>query len=129
MIELFTLIVYSICAYGISNMIVYMDGPFHVFTAFRQAMQKIGKAFGDLVSCMACVSTWVGIFFNVVNVWFTPEIPLTPAYSVFGLSTHWLIALIIDMGFTSGLVWLLHNLEEMWERMGYFEESGTGGTE
>lgn len=128
MIELLTLIVYSICAYGISNMIVYMDGPFHVFTAFRQAIRKLGKAFGDLVSCMACVSTWVGVFFNAVNVWFTPEIPLTPAYSVFGLSTHWLIALIIDMGFTSGLVWLLHNLEEMWERMGYFDDGETGGT-
>ena len=120
MMEILTLFDYSICAYGISNMIVYMDGPFHVFTYFRQFMQKLGEAFGDLVSCMACVSTWVGIFFNVVNVWFVPDTPITPAYTILGMSTHWLIALIIDMGFTSGLVWLLHNLEEMWERAGYF---------
>ena len=28
----------------------------------------------------------------------------------------------MDMGFTSGIVWLLHQLEEMMERVGNYEE-------
>lgn len=117
-----TLIIYMFMAYGFTNMLVYLKGPFGIFERIRETANKIHPNLGELFNCMACCSTWVGIFFNLLNLLIIPSMTLTPAFLILGATTNlWWLKLLIDMGFTSGFVWILHNFEEMTERLGNYE--------
>lgn len=112
------LIIYIFTAYGISNMFVYLRGPFGLFEYIRDVANRTHENLGELFSCMACFSTWIGLFFCLINLFIIPSIALTPAFLILGTTTHlWWFKIIIDMGFTSGIVWLIHNFEEMTERV------------
>lgn len=117
---------YIIFAYGISNMIIFARGPFGVFEWWRSFSHSLNEGFGELFTCPMCLSTWVGLVFSLINVLFVP-FAFTPFNMVFGVGNYVLLTLIMDMGFTSGIVWLLHQLEEMMERVGvYYEENDEG---
>ncbi|MBP5458544.1 MAG: DUF1360 domain-containing protein [Paludibacteraceae bacterium] len=110
-----------------ANMVVYARGPFGIFERWRDFSHSISDGFGELFTCMMCLSTWIGLILNVVNVIFVP-FAFTPACTVFGLSDYHLLSAIVDMGFTSGVVWLLHQLDEMMERIWNpeYEDGGNG---
>lgn len=123
MITLLKLISYILFAYGAANMVVYANGPFGVFDKWRSFSHSLNESFGELFTCMMCLSTWIGMVFSVINAYIVPSIAFTPFNIVFGTgSAHLLIKVIMDMGMTSGAVWLLHNLEEAMERHGSFYE-------
>ena len=111
---------YIIFAYGISNIIVYGEGPWGCFETFRGIMNNISEGFCKLFNCMMCFSTWVGLLFSGIDL-LIPQITLTPFNIIINNSHLWWLILIMDMGFTSGIVWLLHNFEEACERHGTIE--------
>lgn len=117
-----TLFAYIIFAYGIVNMIIFARGPFGIFEWWRNAAHRISDGFGELFTCPMCLSTWIGLLFSAINIWVTPNIAFTPFNMVFGTGNYIPFALIMDMGFTSGIVWLIHQFEEMMERIGAIEE-------
>ena len=107
---------YILACYGIANLFVYSNGPFHIFEHWRQFTHSIHPQIGELFTCMLCLSTWIGLFLSLINIIFLPMVPFTPFNIVLGTTgLYWLIVLL-DMGFTSAIVWLLHQLEEMMER-------------
>lgn len=109
---------YILVSYGIANLFVYSNGPFHIFEKWRNFTHNIHEQVGELFTCMLCLSTWIGLFLSIVNIILLPLFPFTPFNIILGASgMHWLIVLL-DMGFTSACVWLLHQLEEMMERTG-----------
>nr|DAD66755.1 MAG TPA: Protein of unknown function DUF1360 [Myoviridae sp. ctPuP5] len=111
-------IIYMFTAYGITNMLVYLRGPLGIFEYIREIANKIHSNLGELFSCMACCSTWIGLFFSLINLLIIPSIALTPAFLILGTTTNlWWVKLIIDMACTSGFVWIMHNFEEMTERI------------
>ena len=102
---------YCIMAYGACNVIVFGSGPFKIFEWIRYYAESIGEHFGQLFSCMMCMPTNFGIICSLVN-WFLIPIAFTPFNIVFTGTTLWWLAMLCDGAFTSGIVWLLHTIQE-----------------
>jgi hypothetical protein len=106
---------YCICAYGACNVIVYGSGPFKIFEHIRNIAMEIGTHFGSLFSCMMCLPTNFGIICSLIN-WFFIDIAFTPFNILFGANPSlWWLAMLCDGAFTSGIVWLIHHVEEFFE--------------
>ena len=67
---------------------------------------------------MMCFSTWVGLILSLINKLMIPSVPFTAFNMILGSVAPWWFIMILDMGFASAVVWLLHQLEEMMERSG-----------
>ena len=117
-----TLFAYIIFAYGIANMIMFASGPFGIFEKWRNFTHRVSDGFGELFTCPMCLSTWIGLVFSAINIWLVPTVAFTPFNMVFGVGEYIPLVLIMDMGFTSGIVWLIHQFEEMMERIGVVTE-------
>ena len=116
MLLLITFISYIFLLYGLSNMVVFANGPFHVFEKWRNFSHNIHEQFGELFTCMMCFSTWVGLALSLINNLIFPTVSFTAFNIILGSVVPWWFIAILDMGFASAVVWLLHQLEEMMER-------------
>lgn len=106
---------YCIVAYGISNIVVFGSGPFKIFEKIRYWSDYLDEHFGQLFSCMMCFPTNLGIVLSILN-WFLIPIAFTPFNILLGaVPTLWWLAAILDGAFTSGIVWLIHHVEEWFE--------------
>lgn len=108
---------YMIFAYGVANMVVYAEGPWNIFERIRELAKSISDGFGKLFTCMMCFSTWVGLLASIVDL-LIPSIIFTPFNMILVGSGLWWLIPLLDAGFTSGAVWLIHNFEEACERHG-----------
>lgn len=115
------ILIYALFAYGICNMIIFASGPFGIFEKWRSFAHKISEGFGELFTCPMCLSTWVGLLFSALNIIFVKDIAFTPFNIIFGVGNYIPFVLIMDMGFTSGVVWLIYQFDEMMERIGKYE--------
>ena len=121
------LFAYIFYAYGLTTIMVYGRGPFGLCEKIRNIAAKISNGFGELFSCPMCFSTWVGMLTSVIDIIFLHGFAFTPFGLVFStLGGFWiaLLTILLDGFCTSGMVWLLHQLEEAMERHGavYTEE-------
>lgn len=108
---------YSLMAYGACNVIVYGSGPFKIFEHIREWATNINEHFGLLFQCMMCMPTNFGLACSLIN-WFFIPVAFTPFNIVFaGDSTLWWLAMLCDAAYTSGAVWLIHHIEEWFEKM------------
>ena len=106
---------YGIMAYGACNIIVFGSGPFRIFEWLRYWTNNINEHFGQLFSCMMCLPTNIGVILSIIN-WFLIPVAFTPFNVLFGGMTGlWWIAAIFDGAFTSGIVWLIHHIQEYFE--------------
>ena len=97
-------------------MVVFANGPFHVFEKWRNFSHNIDEQFGELFTCMMCFSTWVGLALSLINNLIFPTVSFTAFNIILDSVAPWWFIAILDMGFASAVVWLLHQLEEMMER-------------
>lgn len=107
-------------------MVCFAEGPFNMFEWWREVANNISEGFGKLFTCMMCFSTWVGLVVSIVDL-LIPVAVFTPFNIVLAGTGLWWLIPILDAGFTSGAVWLLHNFEEACERHGtvaYIDENG-----
>lgn len=109
---------YSICAYGISNMMVFSSGPFRIFERIRSLSSRINEHFGSMFSCMICFPANVGWICSLADWFFIHGISITPFNILLNGTNLWWLALIGDCCFTTGVVWLIHNIESYFENMG-----------
>lgn len=106
---------YCIMVYGVSNIVVFGSGPFRVFEWLRYWTNEIDEHLGQLFSCMMCFPTNLGIALSLIN-WFLIPVAFTPFNIMFGSVTGlWWLAAIFDGAFTSGVVWLIHHIQEYLE--------------
>lgn len=105
------ILLYCIMAYGACNVIVFGSGPFKVFERIRYWSDYIDEHFGQLFSCMMCLPTNFGIICSLVN-WFLIPVAFTPFNLVFAGTSLWWLAMLCDGAFTSGIVWLIHTVQE-----------------
>lgn len=106
---------YCICAYGISNMVVFASGPFRIFERLRSITTSISDHFGSLFSCMICFPANVGWITSLIDWFFLKNIAITP-FNILLMGTNlWWLALICDCCFTTGIVWIIHNVESFFE--------------
>lgn len=114
---------YSLMAYGACNVIVYGSGPFRVFEYIREWAANINEHFGLLFQCMMCMPTNFGLICSLVN-WFFIPVAFTPFNIIFaGNESLWWLAMLCDASFTSGVVWIIHHVEEWFEKMVPSDES------
>lgn len=106
---------YCICAYGISNMMVFSSGPFHIFEGIRKIASSINEHFGSMFNCMICLPANCGWICSLIDWFFLPQIAITPFNILLAGTNLWWLALICDCCFTTGIVWLIHNVESFFE--------------
>lgn len=112
------IIVYTLAVYGLSEMVVFGSGPFHIFEKWRNFTENINGHFGELFQCMLCFPTWVGLLFSLINVLFIP-MAFTPACQLLGVGNNVFVSILtvfIDMMYAAGSCWLLYRLEECMDR-------------
>jgi hypothetical protein len=101
-------LLFELLAYGITNIAVFGS----IFEKWRNFWVKTNPSFfGKLFSCPMCLSFYVGGVLSLVfnnNGWSTPFFD----YGITSLP----LTVFLDSCFTSGCVWLVHNLEEFFER-------------
>ena len=108
--------IYSIAAYGICNMIVFGSGPFKIFEKIREWSYDISEHFSSLFSCMMCLPANIGWITSLIN-WFFIPVKITPFNLLLTGTNLWWVALICDCCFTSGIVWIIHNIESFFENI------------
>lgn len=96
-----------------SNMIVFANGPFHIFEKVRSVANSLSSQLGEMFSCMICYPTWNGIILSVISlvigVYFTP-------FTLLFNGEHVILTVLFDGCLGSGSTWLIHNIEEYYER-------------
>ena len=116
---IFILIVFSITCYGLSNMVIYSNGPFDIFVKWRKFTDNIHYKFGELFSCMMCFPFWVGILFSAIDLFFLTATVMTPFNTLLYAEANgilkYLTILLLDGVFSSGSTWVIHNIEEFFE--------------
>ena len=93
-------------AYGLTEIMVYGRGPFGICEKIRSLAARISDGLWQLFGCPMCFSTWVGIIASLVSV------------ILAGCGGFWLglLTVVLDMFFTSGIVWFLTRIEEWMEK-------------
>ena len=107
------ILLFFILNYGMSNIIVFSNGPFHIFEKFRNLMSELSGQLGELFSCMICYPTWNGMILSalslILGVYFTP-------FTLLFNGEYVIITIVLDGAIGSGSTWLIHNIEEYFER-------------
>ena len=106
---------YCIAVYGLSNMVVFGSGPFRIFEHLRNWSSYISEHFSTLFSCMMCFPANVGWIVSLIDWFLIKNFALTPFNILLFGTNLWWVALIADCCFTSGIVWLIHNIESFFE--------------
>jgi hypothetical protein len=115
MSNILIIFLYCLAAYGLSNMVVFGSGPFRIFEHLRNISSGISPHFGTLFSCMMCFPANVGLIVSAIDWFLIPSIALTP-FNICLIGTNlWWLALLADCCFTSGMVWIIHNIESFFE--------------
>ena len=116
------LIIYLLCAYGVSNMIVYSNGPFNVFNNLRSWFDTFPSNLGEMLHCMICFPTWVGIILSSIDMFCLNECSFTPFNILIRNDDLWYYIIPLDAFLTSGSIWLLHTFQEALESMNNNDE-------
>ena len=112
MYYLFIFLVFSFMCYSATQMIVYLNGPFHIFEKFRNLMGRIHDQLGELFGCEACTSTWVSFALSALNILVIPTIAFTPFNLILGGTGLWWLIILLDGLFGSGVAWMLFRIED-----------------
>lgn len=109
---------YCIVVYGFSNMMVFGSGPFRIFERIRNITDRISEHFGSLFKCMMCFPANLGWVLSIFDWFLIKGVAFTPFNILLAGTGFWWLALILDCFFTSGIVWLIHNVETFFENIG-----------
>lgn len=115
-------IIYFLTLYGLSNMLVHSSGPFRIFEHYRTLLSHFPSNIGEGAKCMICTPCQMGILFSLLDIFLLTNISFTPFNVIYGDYLEWYYKIILDGCITSGVVWLIHTIQEMWERANYIDE-------
>ena len=113
------LFAYVFFAYGLTEIMIYGRGPFGICDKIRVWAAGVSDGMGQLFGCPMCFSTWVGIVSSLIDVLLVRNAAFTPFSVIFmGCGGFWigLLTVVLDMFFTSGIVWFLSRIEEWMEK-------------
>lgn len=102
------IVLFELLAYGITNILIFGS----IFQSWRDFWNKINPNFlGKLVTCPLCLSTWVGAILSLLFKILGCSTPFTE----YGIAILPLL-IFLDACFTSGCVWLIHTIQEWFEK-------------
>lgn len=104
--------IFTLIGYGISNILIYSS----LFEPWRKFLAWFGK--GDLsihklFSCMMCLPTWIG--FGLSTLFYYLGVHSITPVGQLGIENIYL-HIFLDGVFLSGCVWLIHTLQEYFEK-------------
>ena len=108
-----TLIFILVC-YGACNNLIYGS----IFEGWRKFLTKFGTggySLYKLFSCFMCLGTWMGFAISIIMI-HLGYAKLTPLGSL-GVDNLYLMTFLNGLLASAG-VWVIHNIEEMTERLG-----------
>lgn len=115
------IIIYTIFMYGLSNIIVF-GKPFNKIRNYlweRTSNNRIYNYIYELITCMMCLPTWLGGILSAINIFILKSQIKTPALFLINISEYnlinVLIVILVDLSFTSGVVWFISKIEDMLE--------------
>lgn len=106
------IITYTFAIFGLTEMLVFFDGPFDLIAMFRDAMSELSEKLGALFNCIFCTSTWIGIVFSIIDL-LVGGCTFTPFNLIIHNDSLWFIIVPLDLMFACGSVYFLHSLREM----------------
>ncbi len=119
------LIIFIVVTYGFSNMIVYSNGPFHIFEKWRDFTNRLNENIGELFNCMMCFPMWVGFALSILDIFVLKNIYFTPMNMVLNVTNvdtvTYVISIFLDGCFASGMTWLIHTIQEYFENKSNIE--------
>ena len=102
------IVLFILLAYGITNILIFGS----IFESCRKFWNDVNpKFFGKLMTCPMCLSTWIGAILSIIFQNLGYDTPFTD-YGILCLP----LAAFFDACFTSGCVWLIHTVQEAFER-------------
>lgn len=107
--------IYCIAVYGLSNMMVFSSGPFKIFEKIREWSSYISEHLSTLFNCMICLPANIGWIMSLIDWFLLTTIGITPFNILLHGTNLWWVTLICDCCFTSGIVWIIHNVESFFE--------------
>lgn len=108
MMTIFVLLVIKILlVYGITNIVVYGS----ILNRPRNLLSKL-PFFDDLLTCMMCSSFWIG---GLSMFLFTPIVSYLGMIQL-PLYLYMLVMFIMEGGLFSGTTWVIHTIQEWFER-------------
>lgn len=114
--QVVNLLCYALFAYGLSNILVYAEGPFNIVEYFRAFMRRYVSPIGKMFECMMCTSANVGWVSSLLMWAMYPESTVTFGSVIFGEDL--MPRVVFDLFATSGVVWLIHTWQESIEKDG-----------
>lgn len=103
------LLVFLLISYGACNNIIFGS----IFEGFRNFLAKFGTggySLHKLFTCFMCLGTWMGFLISAILLMANIPTPITISNPLLCVFFHGLLS--------TGGVWIIHNLEEMLERLG-----------
>ena len=110
-----TIFCYLLATYGLSNLLVFGSGPFNVLGKMREYSYKILPTLGEMFECMMCTSTNIGWVLSLIDLFVINRFHFTPFNMIIDDKTLWYLIIPLDACLTSGVVWLLHTVQETCE--------------
>lgn len=103
---------YIFVTYGLTNILVFGK----IFDMPRNWVMKKIPFLKGLLTCMMCLSTWMGMLASFF--FWSPVMALNIENPI--LDWHYgmfyPLAMFLDAMFTSGTVWIIHTIQETFER-------------
>lgn len=102
---------FILAVYGISNMLVYAEGPFHIFDKYRKFMKTLPSNLGDSTECMICTPTIVGIVISLIDLILVPNVSFTPMSIIMGHWYYFWLIVPLDGAIGSAGSWLIDTIQ------------------
>lgn len=103
------ILLFILLSYGITNIAVFGS----IFQSWREFwFAKSPKVFGKLFTCPMCFSFYVGAALSYTF----HTLGLSTPFLEYGVNNLYLL-LFLDACFTSGCIWLIHTIQEAFERV------------
>jgi hypothetical protein len=97
---------------------VFSNGPFNLFTKLRDLGDLLPSNLGEVMHCMICFPTWVGIGLSLFDVIVLTDVSFTPFNIIMSNDGLWYYIILLDGATASGGNWLIHTLQEFLEKDG-----------
>ena len=110
------IIIFALLVYGICNIIVFANGPFHIFKKMHEYLKANHPMLDEVTTCMICLPTWVAMFISTVNLALFPAYAITPMNMLIADKVMWPVIIFFDGLIGSGVNWLIHTVQELAER-------------
>lgn len=111
----FIIFCYILFVYGLGWALVYGSGFFNLISNFREWMSNLHPTFEELLGCMFCTPTNIGLIFSICNLLLFPQVPISPFYLIIHDISLWWLIIPMDAFFSGAISYIINTIIETLE--------------